>query len=785
MKRLVTLLVPMIGLSPSYASSLSGPIISHVLDDKAFYTPGSIAEIRVALNNKGRARFEGRLKLAVCSRGTSVSTQYSDTSLEAGASRTIVFRQNVPTLNAQAYQLVIVALSKANYAVPVRCNGSGTENGSQIDTATGALNIAANAWEDPIEAFVDAPTLASSAVTAQQVADNLAQYHVSLIQGYDLLWRHDQPMPITSRWKNLAGVTVDRQAIAAYHNAFTRYGIKFLAYSLWNGAWSDYRTVNHNISLSMGLFSAPCRAATGTCTLTNQGSTNIGAGWTGWGWQSDGLYLMNPADHRWLRWLTEQLRLSVTRLGFDGVHLDTLGDDGRKYYDSQGDILPNLGEYIVPFTNSMQSTLKACTDINQVSGWNLRDEAAHGVSCNLYVEPHPEFDNYPNFWSLDHMISQKAAWTRRPLITAYYPQQVASGVLPPSREEDHGRLEVCDPTLRGSAACHASNPGIKLLLGQVGVSGASQLMLGDYDHLTPGPFFPRKSLSIDGDLQQYLADYANWFVGLRDLLRAHTVSKNQKITIIDTYGSNIGSKSGIAGKVYYQAWLRSGVAGGISLTNLVGLANNRIDDPDGRHEPVPQKNFVVRASIFGDKAPGNAWFAAPDIAHGLPQKLTYSLGPKKSLNSLTAREVTINIPYLKTAAIVWIEQGNLSTINDWAVDGSDFIIGGTPTWSPNGVDASTSETTITCCNRAIYWDSIDFGLSGLKSLAAITTSQTGGKVEFRTDAQTGPILASISIPKGESAPTMHSVTIAKSPTGIHRVWLVFSGGNVSLHGWRP
>ena len=785
MKSLVSLLAPFLLLGSAQAASLNGPLFAHVINDKAFYSPGSTANIRVAMTNNTGSAFTGRIKLAVCSRGSYVGYQYQDTSLASGASQTLSFAQTVPSLNAKGYQLVIIALAAANNSTAVQCYGSGTGNSSQIDTATGAINVAASAWEDPIEAYVDAPTVSSSTVTAQQVADNLAQYHVSLVQGYDLLWRHDQPMPTGASWKNLAGVTINRSQIASYHSAFAGYGTKFLAYSLWNGAWSDYRTANPNVPLSMGLFSKPCGASGGSCALANQGSTNIGAGWPSWGWQSDGLYLMNPYNARWMAWLTAQLRLTMTQLGFDGVHLDTLGEDGNTYYDALGRKMPDLGGYIAPFANYMQAALGVCTDINQVSGWNLQDEAVRGLSCNMYIEPHPEFGNYPFFPSLNGLVEQKSEWTARPLITAYYPQQVASGVLPISDAVNNEPVTVCDPSVHGSAQCLANNPGIELLLGQVGVSGASQLMLGDYDHLIPGPFFPRASLGIDSNLQEYLADYWNWFVGLRDLLRSHTVDATDVVNVTNSSGTDIGSSTGDAGKVYYRSWTRAGIAGGVSLTNLIGLNNNRIDDPDGLHHPVEQTNVQVITQIYGNQTPGNAWYAAPDVNHGLPQQIKYTLGSSSMSNGMTVRNATFTIPDLKTAGIAWVEQGNLSTQTDWTINGTDFIRGGTPTWSPNGMGASAAATVHGCCGRAIYWDNIDFGTSGLTSLTAVTSSQAGGVIEFHADARNGPLLATVATPAGSGALSTQTATIANSPTGVHRVWVVFPDRDVSLYGWQP
>ncbi|MBB2155188.1 hypothetical protein HLH33_02500 [Gluconacetobacter diazotrophicus] len=770
----------------AHAASLSGPLIKHVTDDKAFYKAGAPATVTIALTNGTGSAFTGNIDAMLCtSRGTAVGFQQMPVSgLAAGASTTVAWTLNLPLLNVHSFYLSIVAVNSADSG-GVSCTGTGSTSSSPVDVASGALNIAASAWEDPIEAFVDAPTLTSTTITAQQVAANLAQYHIGLIQGYDLLSRHDAPYPTGSSWKNLAGATLTSAEVSAYASAFHGYGMKFLAYSLWNGAWSDYLTADPNVSLSMGLFTSACGVSGGVCALAEQLSTGVGAGWPSWGWSSNGLYEMNPANGRWMTYLASQFQ-SVLSLGFDGIHLDTLGDPGVAAYDVKGRLVNGLGSDIAPFANYVQSALGVCTDINQVSGWNLQDEAVRGQSCNLYIEPHPEFGNYPFYPSLNGLVEQMFEWTGRPLITAFYPQQVMSGVLDLSYAVNNEPVTVCDPSVQGSSACPANDSGIELLLGQIAASGASQLMLGDLDHLTPGPFFPRASLGIDANLQEYLADYYNWFVGFRDLLRGHSVDATDVINVTNGAGTDIGSSTGAAGSVYYRAWTRAGIAGGISLTNLVGLADNRIDDPDGKHNPTEQTNLKVISEIYGNQTPGVLWYSAPDVNHGFPQQLTYTLGDTTTNNGLTVRNVTFTVPDLKTVGIAWVEGSNLSTARDWTVNASDFIRGGTPAWSPNGMGASAAATVHGCCGRAIYWDNIDLGASGVTSLSAVTYSQYGAPIEFHADTENGQLLATVNAPASSSGTLNTStVTVANSPAGVHRIWVKFPDRDVTLYGWQP
>jgi len=469
----------------------------------------------------------------------------------------------------------------------------------------------------------------------------------------------------------------------------------------------------------------------------------------------------------------------VLTLGFDGIHLDTLGDDGVSYYDFAGRPVSNIGGALTTFANYMQDRLGVCTDINQVSGQNIQDVAVRSRECNHYVEPHPEFQNYPQYFSAMSMVRQFREWSSRPVIQAYYPQQVASGTLPLSDAVNASAVQVCDPSIKGSAACPANNPGIALLLGQAALAGASPLMVGDYDHLIPGPFFPRASLGIDTNLQQYLADYWNWFVAQRDVLRSGVVSDTGLIAYLtNSAGTALGSATGDPGTVFTRTWGKAGIAAGLSLTNLVGLTDNRMDDPDGLHRPVEQTNLSVTLTYFGSTTPGALWYSAPDINHGFPQKLTYT-------NDSTNKKVSFTVPDLKTVGQLVLEGGNLETAaGDYTVDASDFIRGSTATATTNGMGSLSNALVHGCCRRWARWDSIDLGSSGVSTVQASVSSTSGGTIEFHTDAPDGPLLGTLYASAGDNG-TIRSAATTTSITGVHPIYLVFPRRDVSVTWWKP
>ncbi|KXV72203.1 hypothetical protein AD952_05685 [Acetobacter cerevisiae] len=762
------------GFIPFYANaaSLNGPLIKHVTDDKAFYSAGETAHVFVTLTNGTGSSYTGNVVLGVCSRGTLISsTTAAVTSLATTTSQTLSMSAAVPTLNAHGYQLVVNALTSSDTGT-VSCTDTGSTSSSPVDVASGAINVAANAQEDPIEGYVDPQAMQGADYNL--IADNLAQYHTNIIQFYDWGYRHDAPYTSDATWENLESVPVTKDETTGLIKAFGKYGVFTQLYTSWNGAYIDWPTKDTNITVGMGVYKNQC-GLTNSCTVNDQFVTS--SGWSGWGWQTDGSVQENPANGNWMAWISTQYKLAMTGWGFSGVHIDTMGDPNETLYDSHGRELPNLGEFIANFANYTQAKTGVCTDINQVSAWNLQGESVGGQSCNLYIEPHPEFGNYPYYPSANGLIEQIKEWTNRPLITAYYPQQVASGVIGTNNAVNGDNVTVCDPSSKGSSACPANNPGIELLMGQVAVSGASELLLGDYDHLIPGPFFPRATLGIDSDLQEYLADYYNWFVGMRDVLRVGTADLSEFVTITNSSGTTVSSSVGAAGAIYTRVFARAGIAVEVGLTNEIGLSNNRIDDPDGLNKPTAQTNLNVTLAYFGNTTPGTLWYSAPDINHGFPQKLTYTLDSKSGAVSFT-------IPSLKTNALLVLESGNLTTTTDYSVGPADFIPGATSPEYSNGSGAWGGSFVHGCCGRYAKWPAIDFGTSGIPVIAAIVSSTSGGAVEFHEDRLDGTLLASMNVPSGAYNWTI-TAPVSDSPTGSHNIYVVFPHGDVTLVSWKP
>ncbi|WP_436669351.1 glycoside hydrolase family 43 protein [Paenibacillus kandeliae] len=75
----------------------------------------------------------------------------------------------------------------------------------------------------------------------------------------------------------------------------------------------------------------------------------------------------------------------------------------------------------------------------------------------------------------------------------------------------------------------------------------------------------------------------------------------------------------------------------------------------------------------------------------------------------------------------------------------------------------------------------DFGSAGAKTFKANVASTSGGKIEVRLDSVSGPLVGTLQVPSTGGVQTWKEVqTTISNATGIHNVYLVFTGGSGNL-----
>lgn len=304
---------------------ISGQLIQRVYTDKARYTPGATAVITAELTNNTGASWSGSIALAILHLESTSYTASQNVSLAAGASTTVTFNWVTPTTDFQGYLAEITA-------------GTTDYGATAVDVSSVWTRYPRYGYSD------DFPSSETSSQSTAKMQELERDYHINAVQFYDWMWRHEQLIQRTggqmnATWTDWSGKIIASQTVLNQVAAAHGLGQAAMAYSMVYGALNNYQSVS-GVDPSWGMYT--------DTTHTNQDRFDFGPGFPG-----TSMYLFAPDNPDWQNYITNQYNDAVATLGFDGVHLDQLGQrDGR--YDYWGNS--------VDLVNSFAPLLRATRD---------------------------------------------------------------------------------------------------------------------------------------------------------------------------------------------------------------------------------------------------------------------------------------------------------------------------------------------------------------------------------------------------------------------------------------
>ena len=352
---------------------ISGQIIQRVYTDKARYAPNTSAVISAELTNLTGASWTGSVALNVLHLEASVYTASQGVTLAANASQTVTFTWAPPATDFQGYLVQVTA---------------GT-----IDYGATAIDVSSTWTRYPRYGYTDQfPSGESSAQSTTKMQDLERDYHINAVQFYDWMWRHEQLIQRTggvmnSTWTDWSGKVISSQVLQNQIAAAHSLNQAAMAYSMVYGALNNYQSVS-GVDPSWGMYT--------DATHTNQDRFDFGPGFPG-----ASMYLFDPDNPDWQNYITNQYNDAVTTLGFDGMHLDQLGQrDGR--YDYSGNAL-DLGNSFSPLMQATRDRLPSSSVVTYnvvnpgVGTWAEYNVARYGGSNFDYAEL---WDNTTTFQNL-------------------------------------------------------------------------------------------------------------------------------------------------------------------------------------------------------------------------------------------------------------------------------------------------------------------------------------------------------------------------------------------------
>ena len=550
----------------SGAAAHGDALITALQTDQARYAPGApvVVSITVA-NTTGRLLSGGSVRLTAWRLDTPMPGPAAQPfRLGPGAARTLRFSWRPPRTDNQGYVLQARALSAS---------------GGVLDSRTTAADVSSH-WAKflrygYVSAFPAQPSAAS-----RETVRRLAEFHVNALQFYDWQFKHHAPLagtvahPVDS-WKDLANRPTARRTVRDLIDAAHGFGMAAMNYNLLYGAWSGYG--DDGVDYRWGLWRK--KDGTDQYRLPMPG-----------GWATPALYVFNPADPGWQRYLIAQESGVFAAYPFDGWQVDQVGDPGAAVYDIAGKPV-DVWTTFRPFLNAARAGLDRPLVFNNVGGYGLYDTAAHADTAAVYVECWP-FAGQTTYSDLKTVIEQASSWSggKAVALAAYmdYEHSKSSG--------GHGTF---------------STPGVLLTDATIFASGGSHIELGDGARMLSSEYFPNRNLAVSPALRDALRGYYDFLVGYENLLRDGLGQSRGAISL-----SVPSSADAAPGAVW--AFAKSG--GGrhvLHLINLIGEKSNAWRDDNGDYPaPTAQSSIVVTYHCGPGKVRRVDWASpdAPDIA---------------------------------------------------------------------------------------------------------------------------------------------------------------------------
>ncbi|MCC8171659.1 MAG: glycoside hydrolase family 66 protein [Parabacteroides sp.] len=412
--------------------------------------------------------------------------------------------------------------------------------------------------------------------------DVLSRYHINGIQFYD--WMHDHQRPLAGTpenplpsWPDLMERTNYLSTVQGYIDAAHAKGMKTMFYNLAFGAldnaaadgvqeeWYLFKDRNHS-EKDAHLLDAPFRSS---------------------------IYLTNPGNPEWQSYLAARNNEVYGVFGFDGFHIDQLGDRGT-VYDYNGNAV-KLDEAYRPFIAAMKQAAPGKRLVmNAVSQYGQQKSIAPSETDFLYTEV---WNECKTFAQLARVITDNDAYsghTKPTVLTAY---------MNYARSNNSGYVNL---------------PGLLLANATIFAFGGAHLELGE--HYLANEYFPNSNLQMKSETKSALTCYYDFLVAYQNVLRDGGAFSTVEVTSAD-------------GKVSFAPW--PAAEGSVAVTaklfpdkevlhfiNFTEAVSMEWRDTNGTQKaPVPVTGCEIHIPV--NQTVSNMWMASPDRNGGVAEPLEF------------------------------------------------------------------------------------------------------------------------------------------------------------------
>jgi dextranase len=428
----------------------------------------------------------------------------------------------------------------------------------------------------------------------------MAKYHINLVQFYDWSYRHDHLVAEADDYRDMMGKRNFLPCVRYKIDACHRRGMGAMAYGAVYAASRPFWEAHKDWSL----YALPEKPLVFINTF----------------------YFMNiDRACPWHDHIIQQYREAISKVGFDGIHMDTYGYP-KSALNASGEVC-DLSEHLPRLINDTNEYLASCglkprLIFNNVGAWPV-EATTQTHQDAVYMEVWPPYER------LHHLkeLILKALPAGKPVVLAAY--------IAPFRLESEERALYC--ALINSFAINAS--------------GATQLFLGEEDAVLTQGYYADHSILTPWQNRR-IRDYQDFFVRyqellfdseLRDVTMTHCCWDNMEY-LCDKPFSAYGEPD--------KLWLILRESTNTKLVAMVNLCGNSEDYWNrGKEKPKTLYGITFHISVIGSVQ--NVFYATPDDNGGNTVSLPFSLEETDR-----GHVIAVTVPTLEIGGLLWFHVNN-------------------------------------------------------------------------------------------------------------------------------
>ncbi|WP_163537952.1 glycoside hydrolase family 66 protein [Gracilibacillus sp. YIM 98692] len=344
----------------------SDDFIQRVYTDNAMYDPGSPVNITVELQNNGSSDWTGEIHLLINHLESEVYSDYTTVTVNAESETTATFTWTAPPENFKGYFVEVSAGSDKGYT---------------------AVDVSTDWTRYPRYGFMDYYKEEEPyAEVRSRVQQTVQDYHTNAFQLYDWMWRHDNLIKrtdgtIDSYWEDWDGNLIYWDTINNLIDAIHDQNGAAMPYTMSYAAYEGYE--QRAVSPEWGIYE----------DQNNDSQVGFNFG------DDDpytNLWLFDPSNIDWQGHMYDEYFDAINTAGFDGIHLDQLGERNN-VYDYDGNLV-DLESTFSNFVNNLQTDLENNNYGDKIVTFNIVNGARDGWAANDVLQNADTDFDYSEIW---------------------------------------------------------------------------------------------------------------------------------------------------------------------------------------------------------------------------------------------------------------------------------------------------------------------------------------------------------------------------------------------------